>query len=502
MSQQPAVSHLDELPVAVHTAEQVRAMDRYAIEQLHIPAYTLMTRAGAAALRVLRQCWPDAHQVLVLCGPGNNGGDGYVLARLARAQGLQVKVMALSDPAQLKAEAAQAWRDFSAAGGICHAWDPRELAAADVVVDAIFGTGLSRPLHADLIETIRMLNASAIPVLALDIPSGLHSDDGRVLGAAVQARCTLSFVGLKLGYFLGAGPDHVGRLCFDSLGLPPITVVGTAGALIGPGEIARVLRPRARSGHKGDHGHVLIVGGGPGMGGAVRLTGEAALRVGAGLVTVATHLPNVAAINAARPELMCHGVDNAEALARLMMRADVLAIGPGLGMDAWARALLDQALTFEGPLVLDADALNLLAQQPARRSGWVLTPHPGEAARLLGISTQDVQRDRLGAARALVERYGGIVVLKGANTVVLGEGGVPWLCNRGNPGMGTAGMGDVLTGVVAGIAAQDPSNSSAARVGVLVHALAGDLAAQALGERGLMASDVLARLSACVNPRA
>jgi NAD(P)H-hydrate epimerase len=483
----------------VHTAEQVRAMDRYAIEQLRIPAYTLMTRAGAAALRVLHECWPEARRVLILCGPGNNGGDGYVLARLARAQGVQVRVVALSDPAQLKGEALQAWRDFAAVGGAQHPWDLQDLAQTEVVVDAIFGTGLSRPLSEEFAAPIRQLNASGLPVFSLDIPSGLHSDDGRVLGCAVHAKCTLSFVGLKLGYYLGEGPDQLGRLHFDSLGVPEHPAIATAARRIDNTAITQLLPPRHRSAHKGNHGHVLVIGGGPGMGGAVRLAGEAALRVGAGLVTVATYAANVAAINAARPELMCHGVDNAEALARLMMRADVIAIGPGLGTDAWARALFEKALTSECPLVVDADALNLLAQRPTRRNDWILTPHPGEASRLLGTSTQEVQSDRLRAARSLTDRYGGTVVLKGANSVVLESGELPWLCDRGNPGMGTAGMGDVLTGVVAGIAAQVADAGPAARVGVLVHALAGDLAAASIGQRGLLASDVLARLPTCVN---
>lgn len=498
------------LPIAVHTAEQVRAMDRYAIEQLRIPAYTLMTRAGAAALRVLRTAWPKAQRVVILCGPGNNGGDGYVLARLARAQGMQVQVVALSDPAQLEGEAAQAWQDFVATGGTHSAWAGHCLEHADVLVDAIFGTGLSRPLSAAFAAPIGALNDSGLPVLALDVPSGLHSDDGRVLGCAVRAAHTLSFVGLKLGCYLGEGPDHVGSLHFDGLGVPEISAIDAVARRIDAADVAKLLPPRRRSAHKGEHGHVLVVGGGAGMGGAVRLAGEAALRVGAGLVTVATHSANVAAINAARPELMCHGVDNAQALERLIMRADVIAIGPGLGTDAWARTLLDRVSSTAHPLVVDADALNLLAQQPARRADWILTPHPGEAARLLVASTLEVQRDRLAAVHGICERYGGTVVLKGANTLVLEEGmpgaaGLPWLCDGGNPGMGTAGMGDVLTGVIAGLAGQllhspGADIKAAARVGVLVHAQAGDLAAAMLGQRGLLASDVLARLPACVNP--
>jgi ADP-dependent NAD(P)H-hydrate dehydratase / NAD(P)H-hydrate epimerase len=495
----PGPSLRSDLPSAVHTAEQVRAMDRHAIEQLHIPAYTLMMRAGVAALRVLREYWPNAQRLLILCGPGNNAGDGYVLARMARAQGMQVHVVALSAPEQLKCEALQAWQDFTAAGGMQHSWEPQCLEHAEVVVDAIFGTGLSRPLREEFAAPVRALNASGLPVLALDIPSGLHADDGRVLGCAVRAECTLSFVGLKLGYYLGEGPDYLGQLHFDALGVSRTPVTAAVARRIDIADLAQQLPPRRRSAHKGHHGHVLVVGGGPGMGGAVRLAGEAALRVGAGLVTVATSAANVMAINAARPELMCHGVDTAAALERLMMRAEVIAIGPGLGTDSWAGALLEKILTWEGLLVLDADALNLLAQQPRWRSDWILTPHPAEASRLLGISTEQVQNDRLRSAQALSERYGGTVVLKGANSVVFEVGEVPWLCDRGNPGMATAGMGDVLTGVVAGIAAQLAEPKAAARLGVMAHALAGDLAAAELGQRGLLAGDVIQRLPACVN---
>jgi NAD(P)H-hydrate epimerase len=235
------------------------------------------------------------------------------------------------------------------------------------------------------------------------------------------------------------------------------------------------------------------------MAGAARLAGEACLRSGAGLVTVATRAAHALAINAARPELMCHGVEDARALQPLLERARVVAIGPGLGQDAWARALLDTVFACERPLVLDADALNLLAGSPRRRDDWILTPHPGEAARLLGLDTGVVQGDRLGALARLSERYGGVIVLKGAGTLIGRAGEIPALCDRGNPGMASAGMGDVLTGTIAGLRAQTRNAWDAARVGVLAHALAGDAAAQG-GERGVIAGDVIARLPSCLNP--
>ena len=489
------------LPLELYTAAQVRALDRHAIEAGHIPALTLMNRAGAAALRALRVAWPTAHRVVVVCGGGNNGGDGYVLARLGRAAGLEVSVATVSDPARLRGEAQGAYEACRAAGVSITPFGSSSLAGAELIVDAMFGIGLDRPLDAAACAIVAEIARSRLPVLALDLPSGLHADTGAVMGAAVQATRTITFIGPKVGCFLGAGPDLTGTLEFDGLDAPavPAGSVRPVAERLDPGLVARVLPRRRRTAHKGDFGHVLIVGGGPGMAGAARLCGEACLRSGAGLVTVATRAAHALAINAARPELMCHGADDAGTLRPLIERASVVAIGPGLGRDEWARGMLRAVLHCERPAVLDADALNLLAEEPRRRDDWILTPHPGEAARLLGVDIPAIQGDRLAALARLTERYGGIVVLKGAGTLIGGAGEIPALCDRGNPGMATAGMGDVLTGIIAALRAQVRNPRDAARAGVLVHALAGDLAAQS-GERGVIASDVIGRLPACLNP--
>ncbi len=489
-----------ELPSPIYRAAQVRALDRFAIERCGIPGYSLMTRAGEAAFRLMRTRWPAAERITVLCGPGNNGGDGYVIARLALAAGLTVRVVALSDPAALKGDARRAWQDLIATGGTTLEWQDAELDRAELVVDAIFGTGLDRPMPRAYLERVDQLNASGRPILAIDLPSGLDADRGQPLTSAVQADACISFVGLKIGLFVGKGPNCAGQLFFDDLGVPP------APPDIGPpvaerlmdASIGRLLPRRARTAHKGDHGRVLIVGGGIGMPGAVRLAGEACLRAGAGLVTVATRTLNVPAIVSGRPELICHGVEDAAAIDPLIERADAIALGPGLGQDAWARALFERVIASARPLLIDADALNLLAANPSKRADWVLTPHPGEAARLLGVDASVVQRDRLEALHALVERYGGVVVLKGAGTLVGMQGRVPALCDRGNPGMGVAGMGDVLTGIIAGIWAQTRTLYESACVGVLVHALAGDAAARR-GERGMLASDLYPQLPALIN---
>src|SRR5918994_1764628 len=492
---------MSTLPVAVHTAAQVRALDRHASDDLQITSYTLMTRAGEAALGTLRSCWPSAQRIAIVCGPGNNGGDGYVLARLARAQRLQVVAIGLGEPAQLHGDARRAHDDFLRTGGSVVGWDSNCLRGADVVVDALFGVGLSRPVAGIAAEAIAAINECDAHVLALDIPSGLHADTGEILGAAVRAERTLTFLGLKLGFYLGEGPNCVGIIMLDGLELPPqaLSHGDAAASLISEGAIAELLPRRRRTAHKGQQGSVLVIGGNIGMAGAARMAGEAALRAGAGLVTVATRSENVAAIVGARPELMCRGVTRAEDLTGLLAHADVIALGPGLGQDDWARMMFETALGSEQRTIVDADALNLLAQSPRANTRWILTPHPGEAARLLGKTAAEVQRDRLGAARAIAARYGGIVVLKGAGTLVVSDEALPAICDRGNPGMASAGMGDVLTGVIAGIVAQKAELAAAARVGVLVHALAGDMAARR-GERGLLATDLLAYLPTCVNP--
>lgn len=488
------------LPTALYTATQVRAFDRYAIDTLGIAGYTLMTRAGEAALRSLRARWPQAQRILVVCGGGNNGGDGYVLARVAQGAQLQVIAAAAADPNRLGGDAQRAWQDCRNAGVAIQPFDPALLANVDVIVDALFGTGLDRPLDQRASGIVEQVNASGLPVLALDLPSGLNADTGRIMGRCIQATRTITFIGLKLGLFLGAGPDVTGELEFDALevGLPPQLTVPTVERLERE-FIARVLPRRRRTAHKGDFGHVLVVAGGAGMQGAARLCAEACLRSGAGLVTVATRAANITAVMAGRPELMCHAVEDLPALQPLIERADLIVAGPGLGRDTWARAIFDSVQNAPCPLVLDADALNLLAATPRQREDWILTPHPGEAARLLGIEAQAVQDDRLSALVALQTRFGGVIILKGAGTLVGTSGRTPALCHRGNPGMATPGMGDVLSGVVGSLFAQLRDPWTAARAAVLAHALAGDAAAQG-GERGMIASDVIARLPACLNP--
>ena len=491
---------MDPLPVEVYSAASVRAMDRRAIEEGGIPGYTLMQRAGDAAFEALRRHWPEARAIAVLCGAGNNAGDGFVVARLARAAGLDVRVVAVSDPKELRGDAALAYGDFAAAGGTTQPHRAGIFAGAELVVDALLGTGANRRVEGDFRAAIEQLDRLGLPALALDLPSGLDADTGLPLGGpAIRATRTIAFVALKSGYYLGEAPDHVGTVEFAGLGLADGIRAAESPVLrrIDGRIAARALPPRRRSAHKGDHGRVVIVGG-HAMPGAARLAGEAALRAGAGLVTVATGADAAAAIVGGRPELIVRTATTAQDLRELSKNNTAIAIGPGLGADARAEGVFGIAQQGAGGMVLDADALTLLAARPRKASDWILTPHPGEAARLLGTSPGEIQRDRLGAVRAIVERYGGTCVLKGANTLVFGSTPVPWVCDRGNPGMATAGSGDVLTGVIAALLATTHEPLLAAMAAVFLHAEAGDRAAKR-GMRGMIASDIVAELRGVVN---
>lgn len=480
----------------LYTVEQVRALDQRAIGEFGVAGHELMRRAAWAGLSSLRRHWPQARRIAVYCGPGNNGGDGFLLATLAREAGLQVELFALADGAQ--GDAARARQAWVATGGSVCRWEAQQaVPAVDLHVDALYGTGLRRPPTAPVAALIERINASGAPVLALDVPSGLDADTGHCPGAAIRADVTVSFIAAKRGLYTGHAAALVGALELDMLGLPEALWQDTApdARLLLPEQ----LPPRARDAHKGDHGHLLAIGGEHGMAGAIRLCGEAALRGGAGLVSVATRAEHLFALNAARPELMAHAVNGPQALEPLLARADVLALGPGLGQGAWGHALWLTALEAGKPLVLDADGLNLLAREPRRLAPpAVLTPHPGEAARLLSSTVGEIEADRYAAVRTLAGRYGAVAVLKGAGSLIADPAGRVAVCPWGNPGMATGGMGDVLTGVIAALLAQGCDAWRAACLGVGLHARAGDLAARQ-GERGLLASDLLPALRALGN---
>jgi NAD(P)H-hydrate epimerase len=464
--------------------------------------FALMRRAGLAAWHCALAHWPQAQRIVVACGPGNNGGDGYVLARHAHEAGRAVRVLRLPGHAPRGEVARRAEREYRNAGGQVEDF-AGEIGDADLVVDALFGIGLSRAPDADAAALIEAIDGASAPVLALDAPSGVDAGTGRVPGVAVHATRTLQFLAAHAGLATGDALDHVGAREVATLdaGEGWLSGIAPAARAFAAGDLRGFLPPRRRNSHKGESGRVLCIGGELGKGGAVMLCAEAALRSGAGLVDVATRAAHVPALLARRPEVMAHAVDSAEQLQALLEAADVVAPGPGLGQEAWGRALFSKALESGRPLVIDADALNLLAASPRPLPpDTVLTPHPGEAARLLGSSTREVQADRRAAAIALCERYACVIVLKGAGTIVAAPARTPRVIDAGNPGMAVGGMGDVLTGVVAALRAQKLDAFDAATCGALLHACAGDVAARDGGERGLLPSDLFAPLRRLANP--
>jgi NAD(P)H-hydrate epimerase len=480
---------------ALYTVSHTRELDRRAIAEHCIPGIALMKHAGASAFRELCRRWPEARSITVFCGSGNNGGDGYIIAALARERGLTSRVIHLAEPALLKGDAALAWRFAAQAGVPMESFSADSALTGDVLVDALLGTGIARPVTGAHAAAIAAINGAGIPVLAVDIPSGLHADTGAEQGIAVRAQVTVTFIGRKLGLHTGRGPALAGALVFDRLDVPDAVYRDDPAAeLLNLTQLLQTLPPRARDAHKGNFGHVMVIGGDRGFGGAALMAAEAAARAGAGLVSVATRPEHTAAFLARRPELMVKGVPSGQELEPLLSGPTVLVVGPGLGRSPWSEQMLQQAFNAGLPMVLDADALNLLAGGRLGRDAdggrWVLTPHPGEAARLLDLDNAAVQADRPSACRRLQEKFGGAVLLKGAGTLIAGPGKPLAVCPHGNPGMASGGMGDVLAGVIGALLAQGLEPTAAARLGACVHGRAADIAAQRSGERGLLASDL------------
>lgn len=482
-------------PQALYRVAEIREAERIAIDELQIPGLQLMRSAGLAAFNAMQRCWPDMRRVSVFCGAGNNAGDGYVLARLALQAGFRVDVYSLAHAENLKGDALTSYRDFLQTGGSLSAFDPG-IKIDGIIVDALLGTGLSRQVGDEYAAAISFINRAGRPVLALDVPSGLQADTGCVLGCAVRADVTVTFIALKCGLFTGQAADHCGDIVCSSLNVPDSVLSRLPHA-------ARFLAktplpPRPRAAHKGHFGHVLLIGGNLGYSGAIRLAGEAALRAGAGLVSIATREAHAGLLNIGRPELMCLGVESSTELQPLLDKASAVVIGPGLGQDYWAQALFSEVLAGGKACVVDADALNLLAKQPAKRGNWILTPHPGEAARLLNCGSAEIGADRFEAVRSLQNRYGGVCVLKGSGSLVAGQEEI-FAATTGNPGMASGGMGDVLAGVIGGLLAQGLSPVEAVKLAVHVHGEAADHVAAENGERGMLASDLLPKIRELLN---
>ena len=479
------------LPRRLYNAEQTHQLEQIAIHDHDMPARVLMQSAGESAWRCLQERWPQARSVSVYCGSGNNGGDGYVLARLAHQAGLRVSLVYRQEPGTaLAAE----MKSLAIESGIsCQPFAAEQPPESDIVVDAVFGSGLARAVEGPWADMLAAINQAAKPVLAIDIPSGLSADTGAVLGCAVQADLTITYITVNPGCLTGRGKQLTGQLVYDDLGVPSslFDAMEPVAVRLLEADLRGLIPPRPADSHKGDFGRLLVVGGDHGYAGAIQMAGQAACRSGAGLVTVTTREYHAAAIAARVPELMVTACENAAVLKSLLAGSNTVLIGPGIGQGQWSVGMFAAVMDSEADQVIDADGLRLLSANPCRRKRRVLTPHPGEAAALLRCSTADVQADRLGAVRAIVDEYGGVCILKGAGTVIAEETGGRALCDLGNPGMSVPGMGDVLAGLVAGLLVQGLTPGDAARIAVWAHAAAADDAVESEGQIGMMATDVL-----------
>lgn len=479
----------------LYNCDQVRTLDRLAIDRDNISGLQLMQRAGMAVFKHILQHYRK-HAVTVFCGSGNNGGDGYVIATLAKEKGIAVQLIHLKQPRQLKGNAKRAYEIANKAGVPMVYFSPEMVLEDCVIVDALLGTGLKGPVRRTYCDAIELINNSNLAVVAVDLPSGLNADTGDVENICVKAQTTICFIGLKQGLFTNHGPDYCGKIVYQDLAekstifdeIPPVAIKLQLSSLL------RHLKPRQASSHKNNYGHVIVVGGDYGYAGASLLAAEAALRTGAGLVSVATRQEHISTIVARRPEIMAHAVDSSEALQTLVKKASVLIIGPGLGQSLWSRKMLNCALKADIPSILDADALNLIAREQIQLNTmnhpYVLTPHPKEAARLLNVETSQIQKDRFSAVKKMAKKYHAQVLLKGTGSLVcVSANSTIGICTAGNPGMATGGMGDVLSGIIGGLLAQGVNHNHCLALATCLHAEAADMAAKGR-QRSLLPSDL------------
>lgn len=480
---------MHKLPTELYLAKQVKAMDCMVIEEQGTLGIHLMRKAGLAVFELIQK-YHSKSAVIIFCGAGNNAGDGYVVAEELLKSGHKVIVYTLTKLKYLQNDVLIAQQNFVQIGGQIVEFSSNLKIDFNnrIIVDALLGTGLNREILGLYAQAIMLINNSASVVIAIDIPSGLSADTGWVLGCAVKADYTIVFVGLKQGMFTGFATEYCGNIFYVSLGVgyKILQKFKPSARLLTDYYVPK----RCRYIHKGNNGHVLVIGGYVGFSGAVRLAAEAALRIGAGLVSVATHAYHANSINSTRPELMCHGIECASQLIPLLNQATVVVLGPGLGTNSWGLSLFKQALKTNKPLIIDADGINFLASSYLSRVNWVLTPHPGEAARLLQCTTLDIAKNRFVAIAKIQKKYAGIALLKGAGTLI-DDGNEISISITGNPGMASGGMGDTLAGIIAGLVAQNMPLHAATKSAAYLHGKAADLAAQQNGEIGLLASDLM-----------
>ena len=485
----------------IYTTPAIRKLEELAA----LASGTLMQRAGAAAAEYARSlCGDTAKSILVLAGPGNNGGDAFEVAAHLKRWFFRVSAVFSGERGRLPKDALAALEKWEAAGGTLLREIPKD-SRFDLAVDGLFGTGLARPLAGAHRALVQKLNALGVPILALDVPSGIDANTGAIMGCAVRASHTITFIAYKPGLLTLDGPDHCGELKLDTLGLAPAGLLEPEGLLLAADILDRTIAPRPRNFHKGQAGSVGVLGGAPGMVGAAVIAGRAALKCGAGRVYLGLLTPHPPYIDDAQPELMLR--KPAAILGKELL--NVLVAGPGMGKADSARKLLRTALAAPVPVVLDADALNMIAASRAlaaslakRKAATILTPHPAEAGRLLGVSAAAAQADRVASARAIARRYRSLVVLKGNGSVIAAPDGKFWINSSGNPGMASAGMGDALAGMIAALIAQGAEPLQALLAGVYLHGAAADaLVASGVGPAGITASEVIDQARVLLNRR-
>ncbi|MGJ8681891.1 NAD(P)H-hydrate dehydratase [Paraglaciecola sp.] len=496
------------------SSEQVKSIEPKAAELANCSMFELMTRAGEAAFEVVKRNWSQVKKMAIVAGNGNNAGDAYVVAKLAKQNDLKVCVFCENIDRRLSGDAGIAQQEWLALGGDIKNFAAIEFADFELVIDGILGTGVEGEVKENFQSLIKKVNKSGLPVLSLDVPSGMVANTGIPMPICVKADVTVTFIAPKLGLLTGEGKEYCGQIeCTDLAVGSEFYKIAKVDAQLINWSLLDPIKSRPLNGNKGTFGKVLCIGGNQGMPGAIRLSAESALRTGVGLVKVYCHQSSGLHVASGRPEIMLQYQD----LEAALNWCSCVVIGPGLGQDQWATQKLELLLKYltvnPKPLVVDADALNLLANKKDKSNfekilinlpACILTPHPGEAARLLDTSIQDVENDRFLASEKISNLFGATCVLKGAGTLIQSQPNksknqCSWICNGGNPGMATAGMGDLLTGIIAAFLAQGMSEQQAAVYGVCVHAEAGDRIARQYGQRGMIASDLLSPLRAIIN---
>ncbi len=487
----------------IYSTSEIRKGEKVAAKTLGISMYELMERAGKAVFQLITDKYSTAQRLLVVCGTGNNGGDGYIVAKLAKLYGYEVILWHVDDSNKVTGDALIAQQSWLNEGG--EILPPNECLPEklDLIIDGMLGTGLSGNVRPQFADIITKINKHSAPVISIDVPSGICADTGMNLGIAIEASLTITFIGLKRGLVSGAGKNFTGSLFCDCLGTKDYfrNYINTKYRLINHKIVKDVFPQRKPNCHKGNFGRVLLVGGSLGMGGAIILASAACARTGAGLTKVVTFKENALSLMASYPEIMTEPyIGNKHLMLESIKWPDTLVLGPGLGMLKWGRELFHIFGKLKLPKVFDADALNFLATQPHQDHLRIITPHPGEAAKLLDCSVIEVEKNRFKATRDLYEKYGGVIILKGSGTIVY-NGDTYWVCNQGNPGMATGGMGDVLSGIIGSLLGQKLCLTDAACLGVWLHSNAADQSAQQNGQIGTLASDIFPYIRQLLNEK-